>query len=47
MVFSNTLPHRFDTLTNPTDKPLERLFMNFFIVDPAKPIIDTEYVCDL
>lgn len=40
-VFLNELPHKFDTLTNSTNKTLERIFLNFFIVDPKKPLKDT------
>ena len=36
LAFPN-IPHRFMTLTNPTDRPLERAFLNFFIVDDALP----------
>ena len=43
IVFSNSLPHKFLELTNKTDRPLERLFVNFFIVDPSKPIESTTF----
>ena len=43
IVFSNTLPHKFLKLTNNTDSPLERLFLNFFIVDPTKEIESTTF----
>jgi len=38
VVFSNTLPHRFKELINSTKSTLTRTFLNFFIVDPSKPI---------
>jgi len=38
VVFSNTLPHRFKQLINVTNTALTRTFLNFFIVDPNKPI---------
>jgi len=38
VVFSNTLPHRFKELVNSTKTTLTRTFLNFFIVDPSKPI---------
>ena len=41
IVFSNILPHKFLKLTNITDTPLERLFLNFFIVDPKKELEST------
>ena len=41
IVFSNILPHKFLKLTNNTDSPLERLFLNFFIIDPTKEIEST------
>ena len=41
IVFSNLLPHRFKELKNSTAKPLSRLFINFFIVDPNKPLPST------
>ena len=43
VVFSNILPHKFLKLTNNTDSPLERLFLNFFIVDPTKKIESTTF----
>ena len=43
VVFSNILPHKFLKLTNYTDSPLERLFLNFFIVDPTKRIESTNF----
>ena len=43
IVFSNTLPHKFLKLENNTNEPLERLFVNFFIVDPSKPIESTTF----
>ena len=36
LAFGN-LPHRFQTLTNATDKTLQRAFVNFFLVDPSLP----------
>ncbi|CAF3349654.1 unnamed protein product [Rotaria sp. Silwood2] len=39
IVFSNTIPHRFRQIRNLTEKNgLRRTFLNFFIVDPYKPI---------
>mmetsp|Transcript_9360 Transcript_9360/g.14460 ORF Transcript_9360/g.14460 Transcript_9360/m.14460 type:complete len:564 (-) Transcript_9360:369-2060(-) len=45
VVFSNDTPHRFRTITNDTDDVQERLFINFFIVDPATPLINTTSSC--
>ncbi|OMJ87470.1 hypothetical protein SteCoe_10801 [Stentor coeruleus] len=42
-VFLNCIPHKFLELANQTDEPLERLFLNFFIVDPTKPIESTYF----
>ena len=36
IVFSNELPHKFCELNNRTDENAERLFINFFIVNPKK-----------
>lgn len=41
IVFSNKLPHKFLELVNKTEKPLERLFLNFFIIDPRKKLTST------
>ena len=39
VVFSNIIPHRFRQIRNLTQKNgLRRTFLNFFIVDPRKPI---------
>eukprot|EP01113_Clastostelium_recurvatum_P037643 TRINITY_DN5528_c0_g1_i1.p1 TRINITY_DN5528_c0_g1~~TRINITY_DN5528_c0_g1_i1.p1 ORF type:complete len:633 (+),score=92.22 TRINITY_DN5528_c0_g1_i1:211-2109(+) len=38
LVFSNEIPHRVRAIRNPTDKPLRRMFMNFFVIDPSRPI---------
>jgi len=38
VVFSNTLPHKFKELANLSNSPITRTFLNFFIVDPSKPI---------
>lgn len=38
VVFSNEMIHRFNKIENTTDKPLERLFINFFIIDSANPL---------
>jgi hypothetical protein len=35
VAFSNTVPHRFNTITNRTTKPHHRIFINFFVVDPT------------
>eukprot|EP01129_Flabellula_baltica_P004587 TRINITY_DN1600_c0_g1_i1.p1 TRINITY_DN1600_c0_g1~~TRINITY_DN1600_c0_g1_i1.p1 ORF type:complete len:537 (+),score=92.57 TRINITY_DN1600_c0_g1_i1:25-1611(+) len=42
IVFSNTLPHRFEPITNPNDREANRTFITFFIVDPKKPIVSTK-----
>ena len=47
IVFSNTLPHKFLKLENNTNEPLERLFVNFFIVDPSKPIESTTFYWEI
>jgi len=44
-VFSNTIPHRFRTIHNDTDDAQERLFINFFIVDPDKCLAKTTISC--
>jgi len=38
LVFSNTLPHRFKKIFNNTEREIRRTFINFFIVDPTKPL---------
>ncbi|KAI9324312.1 hypothetical protein DFJ73DRAFT_872989 [Zopfochytrium polystomum] len=42
--FRNTLPHRLAKITNPTAMTLRRLFVNFFVVDPASPLPSTAAV---
>ncbi|KAI9359178.1 hypothetical protein DFJ73DRAFT_817274 [Zopfochytrium polystomum] len=42
--FRNTLPHRLAKITNPTAATLRRLFINFFVVDPACPLPSTTTV---
>lgn len=37
VAFRNTIPHRFETLCNPTDRPLVRSFVNFFLVERDLP----------
>lgn len=44
VVFSNTLPHRFKTLVNDSDHELYRAFLNFFVINPAKPLPTTNEV---
>ncbi len=39
VVFSNTLPHRFQDILNPGVEVGERLFITFFVVDPSQPIV--------
>eukprot|EP01113_Clastostelium_recurvatum_P012559 TRINITY_DN1651_c7_g1_i2.p1 TRINITY_DN1651_c7_g1~~TRINITY_DN1651_c7_g1_i2.p1 ORF type:complete len:380 (-),score=33.82 TRINITY_DN1651_c7_g1_i2:60-1199(-) len=39
IVFSNTIPHRFRKIANNSSQPGRRTFLNFFVVDPARPII--------
>ncbi|CAF4923328.1 unnamed protein product, partial [Rotaria sp. Silwood1] len=39
IVFSNSLPHRFCSIRNLTQKSRRRTFLNFFIVNPHKPIL--------
>lgn len=36
IVFSNELPHKFSQLNNRSEENAERLFINFFIVDPKQ-----------
>jgi len=38
IVFSNIMPHKFKALVNTTQETLTRTFINFFIVEPSKPI---------
>jgi hypothetical protein len=38
IAFQNTIPHRFRTIRNDTDKPQRRLFVNFFVVNPDDPL---------
>ncbi|CAF2851786.1 unnamed protein product [Rotaria sp. Silwood2] len=39
IVFSNSLPHRFCSIRNRTQRSRRRTFLNFFIVDPCQPIL--------
>lgn len=39
VVFSNSIPHRFNTIYS--HDGAKRLFVNFFIVDPAAPLLTT------
>eukprot|EP01117_Protostelium_nocturnum_P013805 TRINITY_DN5194_c0_g1_i1.p1 TRINITY_DN5194_c0_g1~~TRINITY_DN5194_c0_g1_i1.p1 ORF type:complete len:525 (+),score=167.63 TRINITY_DN5194_c0_g1_i1:88-1662(+) len=41
IVFSNILPHRFRTITNSSNTPQTRTFINFFVIDPSKPLHPT------
>ncbi|CAF1517427.1 unnamed protein product [Didymodactylos carnosus] len=38
VVFHNSMPHRFRQIRNLTNENRRRTFLNFFIVDPLKPI---------
>lgn len=38
VVFHNSIPHRFKSIHNTTDRPQRRLFLNVFVVDPATPL---------
>lgn len=44
LVFANYIPHRFRKITNVDTKPHRRTFINFFIVDPTKPLKSTKDV---
>eukprot|EP01119_Soliformovum_irregulare_P018022 TRINITY_DN5458_c0_g1_i1.p1 TRINITY_DN5458_c0_g1~~TRINITY_DN5458_c0_g1_i1.p1 ORF type:complete len:566 (+),score=118.33 TRINITY_DN5458_c0_g1_i1:134-1699(+) len=39
--FGNSIPHRFRKIVNEGTEVEERMFVNFFIVDPKKPMIST------
>eukprot|EP00516_Mucochytrium_quahogii_P001886 CAMPEP_0203762656 /NCGR_PEP_ID=MMETSP0098-20131031/15489_1 /ASSEMBLY_ACC=CAM_ASM_000208 /TAXON_ID=96639 /ORGANISM=" , Strain NY0313808BC1" /LENGTH=465 /DNA_ID=CAMNT_0050657147 /DNA_START=152 /DNA_END=1546 /DNA_ORIENTATION=- len=41
VVFSNKCPHKFEPIVNFSYRKRKRLFMNFFIVDPAMPLPET------
>jgi hypothetical protein len=43
-VFSNAIPHRHKAIVNHGDSIGSRLFVNFFVVDPAKPIVATGWL---
>ncbi|OMJ87471.1 hypothetical protein SteCoe_10802 [Stentor coeruleus] len=45
-VFLNCIPNKSLKLTNITTEPLERMFLNFYIVDPNKPIESTSLGCE-
>lgn len=44
LVFANYIPHRFRKIVNRDNKPHRRTFINFFIVDPTKPLKSTKVV---
>ena len=44
VVFSNTIPHRFRKITNSTSEEKRRTFLNFFIVDPNRPLVSTKKI---
>jgi hypothetical protein len=41
IVFSNSLPHRFCSIRNRTPRSRKRTFINFFIVNPCQPILQS------
>jgi hypothetical protein len=41
IVFSNIVPHRLVTLVNNTNQIACRTFINFFVVDPEKPLVSS------
>lgn len=41
VAFANSIPHRFRSIRNDTDHAQRRLFLNFFVVDPATPLANT------
>eukprot|EP01113_Clastostelium_recurvatum_P001134 TRINITY_DN10470_c0_g3_i1.p1 TRINITY_DN10470_c0_g3~~TRINITY_DN10470_c0_g3_i1.p1 ORF type:complete len:622 (+),score=111.44 TRINITY_DN10470_c0_g3_i1:136-1866(+) len=47
IAFANTIPHRFRKITNNTSSSLRRTFLNFFIVDPLRPITLTHQKVDV
>src|SRR5437016_919303 len=44
LVFANFIPHRFRKITNNDSTPHRRTFINFFIVDPTKPLKSTQTI---
>ena len=38
MAFANTMPHKFQKITNNGKEAGDRMFVTFFIVDPERPI---------
>eukprot|EP01065_Artemidia_motanka_P049779 TRINITY_DN8358_c0_g1_i1.p1 TRINITY_DN8358_c0_g1~~TRINITY_DN8358_c0_g1_i1.p1 ORF type:complete len:578 (+),score=134.89 TRINITY_DN8358_c0_g1_i1:75-1736(+) len=38
VAFRNEIPHRFTNIANATAKPVNRTFLNFFVIDREKPI---------
>lgn len=44
IVFGNTIPHRFRMIKNSTAEHRRRTFINFFIVDPNKPLPSTKTI---
>jgi hypothetical protein len=41
IVFANIVPHRLLKLVNDTNQPASRTFINFFVIDPKKPLVST------
>ena len=41
VAFRNSMPHRFETLMNTSDRPLVRSFVNFFLVERDLPTTQT------
>ena len=46
-VFSNQIPHRFLKTINSTDRPRRRTFINFFMIDPLRPLPSSRTVSPL
>jgi hypothetical protein len=44
VVFSNMMPHRFRKIENNTFEEKRRTFLNFFVVDPSRPLTSTREV---
>jgi len=44
VVFSNVLPHRFTKIINNGTMEQRRTFLNFFVIDPTKPLLSTKSV---
>jgi hypothetical protein len=44
VAFSNVIPHRFRKIVNQGEEPQQRTFLNFFVVDPSRPLRSSKVV---